>query len=83
MYALVVGTAIIVGNIEPIFNVIGSIDSTAICYVLPCLFYIKLTRKKNFSNIHYLASWVIMIFSSIVAVICLTCNYLYTDDDDV
>ncbi|KRX00604.1 hypothetical protein PPERSA_12823 [Pseudocohnilembus persalinus] len=80
VYALVVGTAIIVGNIEPIFNVIGSIDSTAICYVLPCLFYIKLTRKNNFSNIHYLASWVIMIFSSIVAVTCLTCNYLYTDD---
>lgn len=74
MFVIVVAVAILVGDIGPIFNVVGSIDAVAISYVLPCGFYLRLSKKKK--NVHYVASFIIFVTASILSVTCLVSNYL-------
>lgn len=56
MYIFSVTIAIVVGDIGPIFNIIGSVDATAISYLLPCAFYWQLTKNNNKKKMHYYIS---------------------------
>lgn len=45
IYLVVIGVAVGVEDIKPVFNIIGAICSTSIAILFPCLFYIKLIDK--------------------------------------
>lgn len=76
MYVIAVTVAIVVGDIDPIFNVVGSIDATSISYLLPCGFYIGLNKNRRSKRFHYYTSIIIFIFAVILALTCLVCNYI-------
>ena len=67
-YILLVLIAILVGDIGPIFNIIGSISANAISYILPSLFYIQLAKKKDYD---FYFSIMIVIISTILGMFCL------------
>lgn len=70
----IVTVAILVQDIGPIFNVVGSISATAISYFFPCLFYVNLTKKKK--NALTYISFMIIFAAAVVAVIGLVCEHI-------
>lgn len=72
-YIFLVALAIIIHDIEEIFNVVGALGANAICYLLPALFYIMLAKKKNK---HYYISWIILVFFSILGIICIIAGFM-------
>lgn len=47
IYLVVIGVAVGVEDIKPVFNIVGAICSTSIAILLPCLFYFKLIQKNQ------------------------------------
>lgn len=47
LYAVAIVIAILVDDIESVFNLVGSVASNAIGFILPCLFYFTLVAYKN------------------------------------
>ena len=60
--------AIKINNLGFIFNIIGSISANAISFTLPALFYVKLTKKKDFN---YFLSIIIIIISILLGIVCI------------
>lgn len=47
IYLVVIGVAVGVEDIKPVFNIVGAICSTSIAILLPCLFYFKLIEQQE------------------------------------
>jgi amino acid permease len=45
LYTIIVLLAVLAGDIEFIFNIVGAICSTTICFILPYYFYSTITEK--------------------------------------
>ena len=60
MYAIAIGVAILVDDIEDVFNIIGAIASNMISFILPSLFYwVMIKRKDKPKKIQYYGALVI------------------------
>lgn len=47
LYTLIVLLAVLAADIEFIFNIVGAICSTTICFLFPYYFYSTITEKMN------------------------------------
>lgn len=47
LYAIVIVVAILVEDIESVFNIVGAVCSTSIGVILPALFYFRQVDKKG------------------------------------
>ena len=47
LYLVVITIAILVDDIEDIFNLVGAIAANALSFILPSLFYVMLVKKKS------------------------------------
>lgn len=50
--------AIWVNNFEKWISWVAGIAATSIAFILPSLFYMGATTKKNAGNIYYVLSWI-------------------------
>ena len=75
IYAVMIGIALGVDDIEVVFNILGGITVSAIAPILPCIFYVALVyQKKKDKGIKFYAAIVvfcIMIPYSIFSVVSL------------
>ena len=55
-------------DLSTAFAIVGSLLSNSIAFLLPCCFYIKLTKKKN---IYYILAWAILYFGIIMAFVSI------------
>ena len=63
LYAVAIGIAIAVDDIEDVFNLVGAIASNAIAFIFPSLFYFTLVKRKNKEiRPQYYAAWVVFVF---------------------
>ena len=75
-----VGVAVGVDDIEPVFNAVGSICISALAPLLPCLFYFMLViQKKQRKGLKFYAS--IIIFSIMLPYCLFAVISLYIDRD--
>ena len=68
IHLIIVYLAIIIGDIQPIFNIIGSLSANAISYTIPAIFFIKLSKKKD---IYLFLSYIIFIISILLGIFCV------------
>ena len=62
LYAIAIGIAIGVDDIEDVFNIIGAIASNMISFILPSLFYwIMVKRKNKEKKIQYYGAWAVFL----------------------
>ena len=61
------GIALVIPSISYVLTVIGTISSPVICFVLPCLYYIKAFPGK-YTRRDLLLAWFVMIFMSLIGV---------------
>lgn len=47
LYGAILASAILIGNLGKVFNLVGAIASNSIGFIFPTLFYIMLIKKKN------------------------------------
>lgn len=76
VYIISITIAVVVGEIGPIFDIVGSIDATSISYLLPCAFYIGLKRKNKKSNKHVIFSYILFISTGSLAITSLIFGFL-------
>ncbi len=69
LYVITVAVAVFVGDLGPIFNVLGAVAANALSFLLPCIYYLRLTRKRN--TIHVYASWLIIIVAGSLGILCI------------
>ena len=62
------GLALIIPNIGYVLNVLGTISNPIICFILPCLFYIKAYPGKNTKSDIFIAYFV-MVLMTIIGII--------------
>ena len=75
---MIVGVAILLDNIEVVFNAAGAICAASIAILLPCFFYFRLiVIRKQPKNIKYYLSiliFVVMIPYSLFSIVALYIN---------
>ena len=47
LYAVAIGVAIAVDDIEDVFNIVGAVAANAISFIFPGIFYYLLVKRKN------------------------------------
>ena len=63
LYAVAIGVAIAVDDIEDVFNIVGAVASNAISFIFPGLFYFVMIKRKNKEkNVKYYLSIVLVCF---------------------
>ena len=62
------GLALIIPNIGYVLNVLGTISNPIICFILPCLFYIKAYPGKYTKSDIFIAYFV-MVLMTIIGII--------------
>ena len=74
---MIVGVAMAVDDIEAVFNVIGSICSSSIGFLLPTFFYFKLVdKRKKARTIKYYVSIVIFAIMGPFAIFSVVAHYV-------
>lgn len=69
LYAVTTVIAIIVQDLGPIFNILGAVSSNALTFLLPCIYYLRLTKKK--SGVNIIACWFIIVIAGGVGILCI------------
>lgn len=64
------GISLIVPNMKMIVTILGSVSSPIVCFILPCLFYIK-TFPGQITRIDLLMSWLVMILAGVLGTLGL------------
>ena len=83
IYAVVIGVAMGVDDIEIVYNAIGAICSTSIVVVLPCLFYVRLIKKNNKAKgLRYYSSWILMIVMTPYSIFSIIALYTSGGGDE-
>lgn len=65
--------AISLDSLEVAFNLVGAVSSNAIGIVFPCLFYLKLTRRKG--KLYEFVK-VMFVVALMLTVVCLVSEYI-------
>lgn len=73
LYSIIVVLAILVGDIEIIFNIVGAVCSTTICFLFPYYFYFAIAdkqgRRKGFLYYYTKVAFVLLIPYALFAVV--------------
>ena len=68
--------ALVIQDIEDVFNVAGAISANSITFILPTMFYIFLIlKKKKEKKIQYYVAWGVFVFSIPFGVFSVAANF--------
>lgn len=78
IYVVVVGTGVLLDDIEVVFNIVGAVCSTSIGILLPCFFYFILVIKKNKEkNIKFYISLGVFLIMAPFAIFSVVAKYVH------
>lgn len=81
LYFVAIGTAILVDDIEDVFNLVGAIASNAIAFIFPSMFYVFLVKKKEKEvRIQYYFAMAIFIFFIPFGIFAVVSKFLTGED---